>query len=493
MGGESAKEDPTSARERKEGDTGEDNSYGQEAFPSWLGKRIVPLLAGRGPSRRLGEDGASDAASSSLSLDGSYPFRGPECMSPHGICESSLSAPNVDARLRVLYVLVVAVGVFFIPTPLAVSVALVAHLGLWFLVGFDTKRLARQFRKLWIFSAVILLSYAFTSLDPARDEWKTLNLFGWHPELNVTGLWDGLAMVFRLITVVLASQIARAGDPRAIAQGLHRLGLPRMASVAIDTVLALFGSTGRTPGEGGRGRGGGEGTGRGRRGEGQPSGGFWPSMKRMMRGDVGPLLGRLERQIDVAATHAANELGDEKPELARNVGIIAGCALTMLGIKVLKLLPSIPFAPGHKGVLMLPLYIAASRLTTTRLGGTVTGLTMGTVAFLMGDGRYGIFEIVKHVAPGVMCDLFLPLLLRSGRRPGALFWSLFGLVLAVARFAMIFVITLALQAPAIAYAFLVPGLTIHSLFGFLSGYVSFHLIRGLDRRHEAAPSEETHA
>ena len=31
----------------------------------------------------------------------------------------------------------------------------------------------------------------------------------------------------------------------------------------------------------------------------------------------------------------------------------------MLGIKALKLLPGIPFAPGHKLVLLTPLYVVA--------------------------------------------------------------------------------------------------------------------------------------
>ena len=209
--------------------------------------------------------------------------------------------------------------------------------------------------------------------------------------------------------------------------------------------------------------------------------GFRQALKRLLRGDVSRLLGRVERQIAKAEAHARDALGESAAGLARDVGVIAGVSLTMLGIKMLKLLPSIPFAPGHKGVLLLPLYVLAARLTTTRLGGTLTGLTMGSVAFLLGDGRYGILEIVKHVAPGILCDLALPLLLAGGRRPGALIWSFFGLLLALARFGTIFTITLLVQAPAVAYAFLVPGLVIHGTFGFLSGYVCHHLLRGLDR------------
>ena len=386
----------------------------------------------------------------------------------------------MDARLRVLYLLAVAVGVFFLKSPLLVASVLAVHVALWFVVRLPARGLLRQVVKLWGFALLIILSYAFTSVDPATDRWVTLDVFGWQPSVNTAGLEAGLAMVLRLLTVVMASQVARAGDARAVAQGLRKLGVPKMASVSIDTVLALFGTTGRGRGGGG---GGGKGGGRDAATDDEPREGFRAALKRVLRGDLGPLLGRLERQISAAEQHASAELGEKGKALARDVGIVAGVALTMLGIKVMKLLPSIPFAPGHKGVLLLPLYVAAARLTKTRVGGTATGLTMGTVAFLMGDGRYGIFEIVKHVAPGVFCDLFLPLILAGGRRPGPLFWSIFGLLLAVARFGTIFAITLFVQAPAVAYAVLVPGLTIHSIFGFLSGYVSYHLLRGLDKTH----------
>jgi membrane protein implicated in regulation of membrane protease activity len=89
----------------------------------------------------------------------------------------------------------------------------------------------------------------------------------------------------------------------------------------------------------------------------------------------------------------------------------------------------------------------------------------------------------------VFCDLLLPLVLAGGRRPGPIFWTIFGGLLAIARFGTIFCITLLVQAPAVAYAFLVPGLTIHGVFGLMSGFVSYHLLRGLDR-NESPPPEE---
>lgn len=243
--------------------------------------------------------------------------------------------------------------------------------------------------------------------------------------------------------------------------------------------------------------------------------GFWASLRRIARGDVGPIVERMNRHIaraeayvdsvdDERAGDPAN--GPPQPRRdrgrAKDIGLIAGLSLTMLGIKALKLLPNIPFAPGHKLVLLTPLYIVATLRTRTRFGATLTGLVMGTVAFLLGDGRYGIFEILKHVTPGILCDLFVPILLRlyasgapsgtpsgapsgaSGSRsrtPGALAWSVVGGLMGLGRFATIFTITLSVQAPAVAWAFLVPGLIIHTTFGVLSGLVSSPLIRALAR------------
>ena len=67
----------------------------------------------------------------------------------------------------------------------------------------------------------------------------------------------------------------------------------------------------------------------------------------------------------------------------------------------------------------------------------------------------------------------------------------------LARFATIFTITLMMSPPALAWAFLVPGLLIHTTFGVLSGFVSTPLIRALTRSAvtpatppDAAPAAE---
>jgi hypothetical protein len=221
------------------------------------------------------------------------------------------------------------------------------------------------------------------------------------------------------------------------------------------------------------------------------------AVKRLARGDVGDLVERMERQIARAEAHVAagDTLSHGNHVIVRDVGVIAGISLTMLGIKALKVLPSIPFAPGHKLVVLTPLYIVAALRTTTPLGSTLTGVTMGTVAFLLGDGRYGIFEILKHIAPGLVCDAAVPLMTRGDRRPGPVAWSLLGGLMGAGRFATIFVVTLLVQAPAIAWAILVPGLAVHTTFGVASGFVSYHIVSSVQklraRVREASPEPES--
>jgi hypothetical protein len=374
----------------------------------------------------------------------------------------------MDPRLRVLYLAVVAVGALLLADFRILAGLAIAHVIAWLALREGARALARQLFKLSGFAAFIALSYALTKDDPSTDRWT--KIYG--IDVNLGGALVGARMVLRVVIVVLASRIARSGDPRAIAVGLQKIGVPEIVSLSMDAVLSLMGGRG-----GGGGGGGGGGRGRGRNREGEPKGSFWASLKRVARGDVGLIAERIERQIDRVQSH----LGDKG---TADIAIIAALSLTMLGIKALKLLPSIPFAPGHKLVLLTPLYIVAALRTKTRAGATLTGLVMGSVAFLLGDGRYGIFEVLKHVAPGIVCDVAVPLV---RRRAGTITWSVVGGLMGIGRFATIFSITLIAQPPAIAWAILVPGLIVHTTFGVLSGLVSAPLVKRLNKEeHEQA-------
>ena len=356
---------------------------------------------------------------------------------------------RLDPRLRVLYLLAVAIGIFFVRSPVALGAITAAQLGLWIALGMGWRELGRQLVKFASFAAFLIVSYAIA---------------GWNVESAITGAY----MTLRILCIVLASQVARAGDSRAIAIGLERFGAPKLVSASIDAVLILV-----AEGGGGRGMGRGTGGGRGGGGGGQPAEGFWNSVKRLARGDVAPIAQRIDAQIARAGEYLEATHGG----VGRDAAVIAGIALSMLGIRALKILPSIPFAPGHKLAVLTPLYIIASLKTRSPFGSTLTGLTMGTAAFAMGDGRFGIFEIAKHVTPGIVCDIFVPIVARNPLRTSPVVWTLLGGLIGAARFTTILVMTFVAMAPIVAYAILIPGFTVHTFFGLVSGFVTFHLVR----------------
>jgi hypothetical protein len=188
----------------------------------------------------------------------------------------------------------------------------------------------------------------------------------------------------------------------------------------------------------------------------------------------------LKRSLKHAGRRVEARHPDLPPGLAHDVGVLTAIAMVMLSLKMLKTLPGLPFAPGHKNAVLLPLYLLAADLTRSRFGATSAGLTMGILSFLMGDGRYGIFEIFKHVTPGLMTDLIYPLV-RRVTRPSVLVLALLGVVLAAGRFATELGVALALGVPKSFYAYIGGVAVTHLVAGALSGFLSRVLLLSADR------------
>jgi hypothetical protein len=166
------------------------------------------------------------------------------------------------------------------------------------------------------------------------------------------------------------------------------------------------------------------------------------------------------------------------------VAVIAGIALCMASLKMLKVLPGVPFAPGFKTILLFPLYVLAARLTHSRWGATAAGSIMGVIGFLQGDGRFGVLEIIKHVTPGLVIDVGEPL---ARRLPAwALGYCVLGFFAAIARTATEFVVVLLLGARAEIYLFPVAMLVPNLVAGVLSGFVTVIVLRLLASSAPAA-------
>ena len=389
------------------------------------------------------------------------------------------------ASLKVLYLLAVTAVAFMAPALAAtrparwfvVPALLALQVGALLACRIGLNDVMRPVWRLkWLF---LFLVGCYVLLPPehpgAADvilDWR-IPWVGWALQLNITGLERAGLMCLQILTLLLASTLVQlTGSGQDLVNGLRAFGLPDLFVYSLDRTLVLLGGVRRS----GRGRG--DGTGRGS---------SLLTIKRLLRGDIGGFVEMIRANMARAGQWARGDDSAVGVRLAHDIGIVTGLALCMASVKVLKILPGVPFASGHKALLLFPLYILASRLTYSRWGGTAAGSIMGVIGFLQGDGRFGVLEILKHVAPGLVIDLAEPLVCRLPT--WALGYCLLGLAAAVARISTDLLLVLLLGARAEVYLFPAAMLVPNLLAGFLSGFVTMFVLRAFARSAELKPTD----
>lgn len=385
----------------------------------------------------------------------------------------------VDPRLQILYLLAVGVAAFASSDLWWLCGLLGIQLALWFWLRLPVAGLLAIVRRLQWFVVIVVLSFALFDFEPG-DRLASLPVWRWALDLNLSGIVRGLLLSSRIVTVICAAQlIQRAADRETIVKGLRGLYVPASVAYSLDLVLSLLGADGPRRG-------------RRRRAEagantGAPSDAEGAStlqmIRQLLRGDVGFLVELMRRSI-ASARERAEGYG-LKPEAVSDLAVITGLGVLTMTVRFLKVLPGVPFAPGHKGIILLPFYIIAYDLTTSRWGATQLGVVIGVTSFLMGEGKFGPFEIIRHIAPGVFVDLVMPAVRGLVREPGALLYGLVGTGAAIMRVTTVLAVAYFVEAPKAFYALLVPMMVTNTVFGFLSGFVTFHLMKSLQKLRTA--------
>src|SRR5260370_26771860 len=260
----------------------------------------------------------------------------------------------------------------------------------------------------------------------------------------------------------VASAVVRLrGSGRDLVDGVWAWRVPGLLGYSLGQTRALLGGAKKS-----------------RRGRAEPAaqGGALSTVKRVLRGDIGGFVETIRTNIERVGERPGEE-SDRRlgPRLVHDIGIVTGIALCMASVKVLKLLPGLPFAPGHKALLLFPLYVLASRLTHSRWGGTAARSIIGVIGFLQRDGRFGVLDILSHVAPGLVIDLAEPLVRRLPA--WALGYCFLGTAAAAARITTELVLVLLLGARAEVYLFPAAVLVPNLVAGFLSGFVTIFVLR----------------
>src|SRR3954470_14845729 len=425
-----------------------------------------------------------------------------------------------NPRLKVLYLLVVTALAFAVP-----AWHVTAPMSWYFVPGLLGLQvlllLAASVEPLEIFRSTSRLKWLFlfllaTYLLLPSDSQASDLIFHWQPlqnfrsiALNLTGLKTAALMCLQIMTVILVSAVVRlTGSGTDLVDGLRGFGFPRLFVYSIDYTLALLGGLRKK----GMGTGGGGGRDRAKH-EDAPHGfarirhqasEAVAVIKRMLSGDVTVFTQSIQQNMERAQSHVVEQsAGKLDSKLAHDVAAITGISLVMMSLKMLRILPGIPFFSGYKTLLLYPLYILAADLTYSRWGGTVCGTIMGVLGFMQGDGRYGAMEILKHTAPGFVVDLGWPVLRRLIRRDSATgirqlvpiaILCVFGLVLAIARTSTEFITVLLIRSRDAILLFPAAKLIPNVIAGTLSGFISYFVLiafRGAEAADKslAAPTE----
>ena len=373
-------------------------------------------------------------------------------------------------HLKIAYLLTVMTAVCIFQSPVVIGALIVIQLGLWIYSALGWSPLVRIIKRLALFFLIIALSYAFVSVGDA-DHWTNLVIGPWNIPLNLGGLSVALIMCLRVFVLVLASRwVQESSEPGDIVRALQDFRVPRFLGASIDGTIRLAAG-------GGQRRGSGDGSGGGGRRQLKEEEAMSFSFQQIRQGRMTYIKDMVERALNRAETLVNNENPGMDRVQARDIAIMIGIAVAIMGTKVIQVLPGIPVAPGHKNVLIVPLLLLAAGLTQMRFGGLWTGLTVGIVSVLSGYGQYGVLEIAHFAVPGLMADLLLPLVRSRSQKWWHLTqFALIGAAMGAGRFAANFLMILLAGAPEMAFVLYLPMFVSQVSFGAISAFVTLGLL-----------------
>jgi len=147
-------------------------------------------------------------------------------------------------------------------------------------------------------------------------------------------------------------------------------------------------------------------------------------------------------------------------------------------IRFIKIAPGLPVAPGHKNVLIMPLFINAVKLSEKRMTATNLGFLSGLINFLAGFGKYGPLGPLQFMVPGIVIDLMSPLF---KKRNSIIIYGLVGFLAGASRVAAEIALAYLVGMPQEFYLVYLPFIISQCSFGLLSAPVTKLLNNNLNR------------
>ncbi|MFK5947814.1 MAG: hypothetical protein QM500_03455 [Methylococcales bacterium] len=404
---------------------------------------------------------------------------------------------SLSAQLKVFYLLILATGLFFINQLEVIALVAGFQLALWLYSKLPLSAAIKAVSRLKWFVLLIILSYLLIPPGTAQADFSIdLKLF----ELNIyfSGLDHALLMLSRVLLLVISSLWVRLSEPKGVFVGvLQKFGVPDIIAIVIDAGLSI--TSGDRSGHSGSGHGKGKGQGGGKSGDSGSGSGKKNKDGRFKKTVVffdDIRQGRfdfIDNLIASAFEKSRNYMAQNYPQmnesLRRDASIILMVVIAVMSLKLIQLMPGLPFAPGHKNTLVLPLLVLASMMTSGRFGGFAAGFSIGVVSFLLGYGKFGIFEVFQFALPGLVADLLLSILVTGTGAILMLRLAILGAILGLTRFVANFMVLMLAGSPELAWVVFLPMLISQVVFGTLSCLVCVYIVKLF--REKKLPVENT--
>ena len=309
----------------------------------------------------------------------------------------------------------------------------------------------------WLF-LVVILSYTFLSPFESSHAIE-LNLkffsFNYYP----SGLKIALMMISRIALMIMASLWLRLSmDQESFIKSLKTLKISESIAIVIDLTLSQLMTERKTKKKKKK------------------------DKKKITFQEFKSNKSHFFNQLIEKNINKSDQLLTKKyPQMLKsqrqNILVILSVVVAIMSLKFLQMMPGLPVAPGHKNLLVIPLLILASLSTNMKYGGLAAGFATGIVSFMMGFGKFGIFEILHFALPGLVSDWFLPLIKNRNDKFLIIKLAILGALLGFSRFIANLGILLLVGAPKLAVLVMMPMLISQVVFGALSSLVCIIVIK----------------
>ncbi len=359
--------------------------------------------------------------------------------------------------LKILYIFIAGIGVFFINNLLFLSLIILFHFAVFFALKNKKKSLKFLSKVKW-FVLIIFLFHAFSG----ENDIIVLKIKQWVLAISYEGTIKGLIMASKLIAMLLITQVVRLSMSRKeFVRGMTSIGLSQSSAEIIDEIILIISEK-----EGQKGSGSGKGKGKSKK---QDNG--IKSKDVLLKGKVGNLPKKIMERIHYASEQFSHNSN----------AIVASSSLSLTLIRMVKIAPGLPLAPGHKNILMFPVFIYGILKSEKKSAGLQIGFISGVLHFTMGFGKYGPLGIVQFALLGWVFDLVLKLPFKKEN----LFYLMFvGAIGGVVRVFTEIILAFALGMPNSFYLLYLPYIISQVAFGIASGFISKAILKTNENEQE---------